>query len=106
MHLDLMVAATQVQLRKESRTTQLVDYWNWVHAAHRLGIESTVVDAKVPGVVVLLHQEHRRRESRRACVDYPLGHHVLALALELIFDDLGVAVGHTATGAIPGNRWM
>jgi hypothetical protein len=63
VHPDLVIAAAQIQLREKSCTAQLVQQLindrDRIHVTHHLSIEGTVLDAKLPGAIVLLHQEHR-----------------------------------------------
>jgi len=96
VHPHLMILRAQVELGEETRPMELIEelvyHQDQEFVLGHLGVEGAVVDAETPGLVRLANEEHRRRERRRAGTDDPLCEHGVALPLQLILLQLGVAV--------------
>jgi len=107
-HPDLVVAATQVELGEEYGAAELVqefvDDRDGEHVADGDGIEGAVVDAESPCPVLLAHQQDRGGERGRAGAYDALPHHVRALALDLVLQQLGVSVRSNRHWSRPGQQ--
>jgi hypothetical protein len=79
-----MVAAAEIQLGEEASPLELVQQ---------------LVDAESPCLVLLTHKQHRHEEGGRAGPDDALAQHVIALFLDLVLEQLRVAVRPN------GDRW-
>jgi hypothetical protein len=92
---DLVVAGAKVELGEKLGTSEFIQKFihdqNRVLVLDRLVIERTVINTKLPPIVLLL-DEDRCREGRRARADYPLCEHDGALAFQLILLKLGVTI--------------
>jgi hypothetical protein len=72
--------------------------------ADGLSIEHPVVDAEPTGTIILLDQQHRGRECRRAAANYLVVQHVVALSFQLVLVYGGVAIGADGNGADAGQQ--
>lgn len=91
-----MVPTAQVDFGEEPGALQLVQ--EFIHHRNRERvldgtiIEGAIVDVEMPTVIVLANQDHRGGERRRRLPDDPLHQHVVALALNLVLEQLRVAI--------------
>ena len=95
-HPHLEVAAVQIELGEVCCAVELVQKHlndrNWKHVPNGLGVQRPVVDAEAPAAVLLAHQEDGGGECRSTWPDDALLKHLLALALNLVFQELWVAI--------------
>ena len=107
---NLMIARTRIQLGEKvgamELAEQLFDDRDQELVLHSHRVERPVIDAKAPRCILLADQQDRRRKGGRALPDDALLEHSVALALQLVFLEMWVAEGRTATGSVPGFRWM
>ena len=97
VHQHLVVAAAQVELGEEARAQEFVkefvDHWDRELVLHCALVQGAVVDAEAPRAVRLAQEEYRGGERRCTGPDDALLQHGVALSLQLILLELGVAVG-------------
>jgi hypothetical protein len=89
---------------------ELIDHWDGELILGRLVVESPVVDAKAPGLVCFLHQQYWSGEWGRSRAGDALVQHDDTLPLKFVLLELwyrcGYRYGRTATGAVPGSKWI
>ena len=92
-----MIPATKIDLGEETSTLQLVkefiNHRNRKLVLDGVVIKSAKVDAEAPTAILLADEEHRGGERRSRLPDDPLLQHIIALSLNLILEELWVAVG-------------
>jgi hypothetical protein len=70
MHPHLVVPRTQIKFGKELCTPKFIQKLfnnrNWELIFDYLLVESTIIYAESPGIIVLLYKQHRGRKRRRA----------------------------------------
>jgi hypothetical protein len=92
-----VVPAAEVDLGEETSTLQLVEelinHWNRKLVLDSAVIESSIVDAKAPIAIMLTDKEHRGGEWQSRLPYDPLLQHIITLPLNLILEELWVAVG-------------
>jgi hypothetical protein len=108
VHLDLVVARSEVQLSEEFHPTELVkellDNGHGELVLDLHGVEGAVVDTQPLAAVGLLDEDDGHREHGRAGPDGALGHHIRPLAFELPLLHMGISVRTHDHRRCPGQK--